>query len=48
MVDQSRFEDSLDEERVESETVEEPMQEGKEHVHHHLHETVVPVVEKGR
>jgi len=42
--DRAGFENTRDEKRFESET-KEPTR-GEEHVHHHLHETVLPVIEK--
>jgi hypothetical protein len=43
--DRTGFESTSEQEQFESKT-QEPTQ-GEEHVHHHLHETVQPVIEKG-
>jgi len=44
--DRAGFENTSEKEEVEVETKEPTL--GEEHVHHHLHETVQPVIEKGK
>lgn len=44
--DRAGFQDTIDEKQFENKTKEPTVE--SEHVHHHLHETVQPVIEKGK